>query len=296
MTAVAMGHYLDLALSATLLGGLYAIMAYGLGIIYGVLRVVNLAHGGLIMLGAYLTWELFTRLHLDPFLALPIVFAVFAVGGTLLYRLLVSRLPRGAAGGVQSLLLLFGVWLLLQNAAYQIFGGNTVAVRTTYSTNSLLVLGGYYSIDRILIFVLAIMMFLILEIMLKHTYLGKSIRAVAQNSNSCLLVGIDVERVYSITFAIGCGLAGLAGGVAATLFSFNPAFGSNELLKSFAIIVLGGLGSIVGMLAGAFVLAFTEIFSSLIMPDYLSGAVAFVLLVMVLIFRPSGLFGYKVLS
>ena len=291
-----MSQYIDLAIATVLLAGLYAVMAYGLGIIYGVLRVVNLAHGGLIMLGAYLTWILFTRLGIDPFLSMPIVFAVFAGGGALMYRLLVRHLPRGAEGGVQSLLLLFGVWLVMQNIAYEAFGGDTVAVRTSHATSSLAILGNYYSVDRMGILGVAIVLFLLLEMLLKHTYLGKSIRAVAQNPSSCSLVGIDVERTYSITFAIGSGLAGVAGSVAAILFSFNPAFGSGELLKSFAIIVLGGLGSVVGMLVGALILAFTETFSGLVIPAYLSGAIGFVLLVLVLIVRPGGLFGQKVQS
>lgn len=289
-----MSQYIDLAISAVLLAGLYAVMAYGLGIIYGVLRVVNLAHGGLIMLGAYFTWILFTHLSIDPFLAMPIVFVVFSLGGAAMYRLLVRHLPRGAEGGVQSLLLLFGVWLVMQNIAYEAFGGDTVAVRTSHSTASVAVLGNYYSIDRIGILGVAVGVFVLLQVLLKHTYLGKSIRAVAENPRSCLLVGIDVERTYATTFAIGSGLAGVAGSVAAILFAFNPAFGSGELLKSFAIIVLGGLGSVVGMLLGALVLAITETFSGLVMPTYLSGAIGFVLLVLVLIVRPSGLFGHRV--
>src|SRR6516162_7995832 len=136
-----MRQALDLLVSAVLLAGLYATMAYGLGLVYGVLRIVNLNHGGVIMAGAYAGFWLHEAFGLDPYLSLiPVSIAAF-VFGVITYRLLVRRLPRGAAGGVQSLLLLFGVWLLLRNAAYLIFTGNDQTVRTTYSTHALTVFG-----------------------------------------------------------------------------------------------------------------------------------------------------------
>lgn len=291
-----MDRLLPLAISALLLAGLYSAMAYGLGLIYGVLRVVNLAHGGVIMAAAYLTWVLNTTFGLDPYLAIPIVVTVFFGLGVALYKGLVRFLPRGAAGGVQSLLLLFGVWLIIRNAAYLLFTGNDQSVRTSYSTASVDILGGSYSLNRILVFVIAVVALAALYLLLQRTYTGKAIRAVAQNADSCTLVGIDVERVYALTFGLGTALAGLAGLLASTIFAFNPAFGSGELLKSFVIIVLGGLGSVVGIALGAVVLAFAEVFSIFVVPSFLSAAVGFVLLVVVLVFRPGGLFGQRVLG
>ncbi|HET6922342.1 MAG TPA: hypothetical protein VFI16_04255, partial [Anaeromyxobacteraceae bacterium] len=126
-----MDRFVDLTISAILLAGLYATMAYGLGLIYGVLRVVNLAHGGVIMAGAYLGWVLHGRLGIDPYLSIPLVVAASFGLGVVLYRLLVRHLPRGAAGGPASLLLLFGVWLVLRNVAYLLFTGNDQAIRTS---------------------------------------------------------------------------------------------------------------------------------------------------------------------
>jgi branched-chain amino acid transport system permease protein len=134
---------------------------------------------------------------------------------------------------------------------------------------------------------------LALHVLLQRTFLGKAIRAVAQNPDSCTLVGIDVERVYTLTFGIGAALAGLAGLLASTLFAFNPAFGAEEVLRSFVIIVLGGMGSVVGIALGALVLAFAEVFSIYLVPSYLTSAVGFVLLVVVLVVRPNGLFGRR---
>src|SRR6266498_3963396 len=274
-----MGEALTLAVSAVLLAGFYAAMAYGLGLIYGVLGIVNVAHGGILMAAAYLAWQLFTRFHVDPYLSIPVALVVFFLVGVAIYRLLVRFLPRGPAGAVQSLLLLFGVWLIIRNLAYLLFTGNDQAIRTRYSTSSITFLGDSYSLHRFL----------------TRTYWGKAIRAVAQNPESCTLVGIDVERVYVLSFGLGTALAGLAGVLASTLFAFNPSFGASELLRSFVIIVLGGLGSVVGIALGAGVLAFAEVFSIYIVPSYLTSAVGFVLLVVVLVLRPGGLLGQRVL-
>jgi branched-chain amino acid transport system permease protein len=289
-------EFVRLSVSALLLAGLYAIMAYGLGLIYGVLRVVNLAHAGVIMAAAYLTWVFHNRLGLDPYLSIPLVLLAFFGFGVVLFKGLVRFLPRGAAGGVQSLLLLFGVWLLMRNAAYLLFTGNDKAIRTGYSTKSVSLLGTAVGLNRVIVFLIAIVVLAALHLFLTRTYSGKSIRAVAQNPDSCTIVGIDVERTFAITFGIGTALGGLAGLLLSTIFAFNPAAGAVELLKSFVIVVLGGLGSVVGIALGALVLAAAESFSILVMPSYLTGAVGFVLLVLVLVVRPSGLFGHRVLG
>jgi len=287
---------LDLTVSAVLLAGLYATMAYGLGLIYGVLRLVNLAHAGVIMAGAYLGWLLHLELGLDPYLSIPLVAGASFALGVLLYLALVRHLPRGAAGGPSSLLLLFGVWLVLRNAAYLLFSGNDQVIRTTYSTRSLPLLGGFVSLNRVAVFAVAVVVPISLHLLLKHTFAGKAIRAVAQNADSCTLVGVDVERVYALTFGLGTALAGLAGLLSATLFSFNPAFGAGELLKSFVVVVLGGLGSVLGTGLAALVLATVEVFAILVLPSYLTGAVGFIMLVAVLVLRPGGLFGQRVLA
>lgn len=290
-----MEDVLTLAVSAVLLAGFYAAMAYGLGLIYGVLRIVNLAHGGIIMASAYLTWQLFTRFAIDPYLTIPIALVVCFLAGTAIYYCLVRFLPRGPAGAVQSLLLLFGVWLVIRNIAYLLFTGDDQAIRTTYATSSAKILGEHYAVSRIVVFVISVVALFVLHLFLTRTYWGKAIRAVAQNPDSCTLAGINVERVYVLTFGLGTALAGLAGVLASTLFAFNPSFGAGELLKSFVIIVLGGLGSVVGIALGAVVLAFAEVFSIYGVPSYLTSAVGFVLLVVVLVLRPGGLFGQKVL-
>jgi branched-chain amino acid transport system permease protein len=291
-----MARFIDLALSAIMLAGLYATMAYGLGLIYGVLRVVNLAHGGVIMAGAYLGWVLFERWGIDPYLSLPVVIVASFGLGVLMYRLLVRHLPRGPAGGPASLLLLFGTWLVLRNVAYLLFTGNDQAIRTSYSTASVMFLGTHVSVNRLAVLAIAVVLPILLQLLLKRTYTGRAIRAVAQNADSCTLVGVDVEKIYALTFGIGTALAGVAGLLSATIFSFNPGFGSGELLKSFVVVVLGGLGSVLGIGLAALILAIVEVFAILVLPSYLTSAVGFVMLVVVLVLRPGGLFGQRVLG
>ena len=293
-----MGRLAELIIDSILLAGLYATMAYGLGLIYGVLRVVNLAHGGVIMAGAYAGWWLHTAFGIDPYLSLLPVGAASFLVGILMYRGLVFRLPRGAAGGVQSLLLLFGVWLILRNIAYLLFTGNDQTLRTSYSTRAVTLAGELVSVNRLAVFGVAWVILIILHILLTRTYVGKAIRAVAQNPDSCTLVGIRVERIYSLTFGLGTALAAIAGLLGATLFPFNPGFGSGELLKSFVVVVLGGLGSVAGTAIAALILAVAEVFPTAIpgFPTYLTAAVGFVLLVLVLVLRPGGLFGQRVLG
>src|SRR5215467_10221251 len=260
-----MQEALTLAVSAALLAGFYAAMAYGLGLIYGVLRIVNLAHGGIIMAAAYLTWQLFAKFAIDPYLAIPIALVVFFAVGAGIYYGLVRFLPRGPAGAVQSLLLLFGVWLVIRNVAYLLFTGNDQAIRTAYSTQALQLAGTSTSVNRLAVFAVAVLVMVGLHLLLTRTYVGRAIRAVAQNPDSCTVVGIDVERIYVITFGLGTALAGTAGLLAATIFAFNPTFGAVELLKSFVIVVLGGLGNVLGTAAGALVLASVEVFAILFM-------------------------------
>src|SRR5437763_14958859 len=147
-------------------------MAFGLGLIYAVLRVVNLAHGGVIMAGAYAGWWLHESFGLDPYLALLPVSAAAFLLGMVMYRALVYRLPRGAAGGVQSLLLLFGVWLILRNAAYLLFSGNDQTIRTPYSTRAVSLAGAFLSVNRVAVFVLALLVLLALHLLLTRPCLG----------------------------------------------------------------------------------------------------------------------------
>lgn len=273
---------------------LYATMAYGLAVIYGVMRIINLAHAGLMMLGAYATLALFTRFGLDPFLSLLVVGPLFFLIGVVLYRLVVRRLPRsGATPSMESLLLLFGVWLVLQNLAYVIWTGDTQSILTSYTMKSVPVLGVRVGVPSLFVFAGSVLSLVFLNVVLRATYLGKAIRAVTQNRDAALLAGVDADRISAMAFGLGTAFAGVAGGMLSSLYAFTPDFGRSFLLKAFCIIVLGGMESVTGVAAGALVLAFLEnaLGSWTTLPTSLQDAASFTLLFVTLVAFPQGLPG-----
>jgi branched-chain amino acid transport system permease protein len=284
----------EVLLNTLLAAGLYATMSYGLAVIYGVMRIINLAHAGLMMLAAYVTFSLFTRYQLDPFLSLVVVIPLFFVLGVLLHRFVIRRLPRTAGTPtMQSLLLLFGVWLVLQNLAYAIWTGDTQSILTEYTLKSVTLLGVRVGVPNVLVFAVSAVSLLALNFVLKRTYVGRAIRAVTQNRDAALLAGIDADRLSAITFGAGTAFAAIAGTSLSTLYAFTPDFGRSFLLKAFCIIVLGGMESFTGVAAGALVLAFLEnaLGAWTQIPTSFQDAISFTLLVLVLVAAPQGLPG-----
>jgi len=273
---------------------LYATMAYGLAVIYGVMRIINLAHAGLLMLGAYVTLSLFTRFSLDPFVSLLVVGPLFFALGVALYRLVVRRLPQsGATPSMESLLLLFGVWLVLQNVAYLVWTGDTQSILTPYTLKSVPVLGVRVGVPSLFVFAGSVLSLAFLNLVLRATYLGRAIRAVTQNRDAALLAGVDADRISAIAFGLGTGFAGVAGGMLSSLYAFTPDFGRSFLLKAFCIIVLGGMESVTGVAGGALVLAFLEnaLGAWTALPTSFQDAVSFTLLFVALVVFPQGLPG-----
>jgi len=281
-------------INSLLAAGLYATMSYGLAVIYGVMRIINLAHAGVLMLGAYATFTLYSRFGLDPFLSLVVVIPVFFGLGILLYLTMVRRLPRSQAGpSIESLLLLFGVWLVLQNLAYAIWSGDTQSILTGYTMKSVVLLGVRVGVPSIAVFAVSAASLLTLQVILRRTYLGRAIRAVTQNRDAAMISGVNADRISAVAFGIGTAFAGAAGTLLATMYAFTPDFGRSFLLKSFCIIVLAGMESVAGVAAGAFLLALLESvvggYSSL--PTSFQDALSFTLLVIALVAFPQGLLG-----
>ena len=278
-----------LLVGATLLAGLYATMSYGLALIYGVMKIVNLAHAGVMMWGAYVAFLFIVQFGGNPFLAPLLIVPVFFVLGMLLQRYLVRRVMYVPA--ISSLLLLFGLWLIMQNISYLLFSGDTRAITTPYTLLTFEVRGISISVNRLVVFIVGILALLALRQFLGHTYTGKAIRATAQDGDASKLVGINTDRVMEITFGLGTGLAGLAGSLMALIFAFDPDFGRSHLLKGFCIVVLGGLESMVGVALGSLVLAIAEALSVLWIMPAMQDFVSFVILVLVLVVMPGGMAG-----
>jgi branched-chain amino acid transport system permease protein len=273
--------------SAVLLAGLYATMSFGLSLIYGVMKIVNLAHAGVMMWGAYGAFILIARLGGNPFMAPIFIVPVFFVFGIFLQRYIVRRIIY--APPISSLLLLFGIWLIMQNISYLVFSGDTQAITTKYTLLTFKVSGISISVNRLVVFVVGILALIALWQFLGRTYMGKAIRATAQDSDASKLVGINTERIMEIAFGMGIALASLAGSLMAMIFAFDPDFGRSHLLKSFCIVVLGGLESMAGVALGSLVLALAEALSVLWLMPALQDFVSFALLVIVLVVLPGGM-------
>jgi len=278
-----------LLVTALLTAGLYALMSYGLALVYGVMRIINLAHAGMMMLSAFVVLELNRRFGFDPIVGSVISSVLFFFVGIALYRVAVRRVV--GAPPIASLLLLFGVWLCIQNAAYLIWGSEDQSIVTPYTYATIDIGNLKIAVTRVIPFVVSLVALGVLSWFLQVTFLGKAIRAVSQNKVSAQLVGVRSDRVAAIAFGLGSALSALAGGLLTLLFSFNPDFGGTFQLKSFAIIVLGGLASFPGVALGALVLALVESFSILI-PGWRASLVnllAFSILVGGLVLLPGGM-------
>ena len=282
---------LNLFIAALLLAGVYAVMSVGMTIIYGVMKIVNLAHAGFLMLGAYFVYELYTRLGIDPLLGVFLAFPVFFFIGMAVHRILVRRIPTSDQPTLTSLLLLFGLWLVLQNLGYLVWGNSDRAILTPRTLEVLEIGPIGFPTVRLVVFGVALGALAGLEFVLHKTWFGRAVRALMQNSDAGRIVGINVDRTARIAFGVGIAFSGAAGGLLAMLYSFSPDFGGPFLLRAFVIIVLGGLESFAGVAVGSLVLALVETFSILALPASYQPAIAFSLLVVALVVLPGGVAG-----
>jgi branched-chain amino acid transport system permease protein len=272
-----------------LLGGVYALFAAGLNMIFGVLRVINLAHGELMMLGAYTTYWLYAEWGVNPLITLPVSAVVIFALGAVIERSLIDRLVNQPL--LSSLLLTFGLSTLFMGLALYFWTANFRSV--PYLTGSIEILGLDISKSRLVAFVIAVGVTGATYAFLRYSTYGKAIRATAQHAEVAQVCGIDVRRVRWVTFGIGSGMAGVAGSLVAMIFTVSPEMGRAFIGRAFAIVVLGGLGSFVGAFAGALLLGVTETVTAYYTDTQISEAVAYAVLVIVLLIRPSGLFGAK---
>ncbi len=281
--------FLNLLIAALLLGGIYAVMSVGMTVIYGVMKIVNLAHAGFMMLGAYFAFELYQRLHINPLIGAGLAFPFFFLVGMLVYWTLVRWLPRSNEPTLASLLLMFGLWLVLQNIGYLAWGNTDRSILSPLTFSVIHVGPITISTLRLAVFVAAVASVGFLELVLERTWFGRSVRALIQNPYAGRIVGVDEQRTARLTFGLGIAFAGVAGALLATLYSFDPDFGRPFLLRAFVIIVLGGLESVSGVALGAIVLALVETFSIIFVPAGYQTAISFGLLVVVLIVLPGGI-------
>jgi len=278
-----------------LVGALYGLAAVGLSLVFGVTKFLNVAHGELLMLGGYAGFWLFQLLKIDPFLSLPLSILFLVVIGVVLYQLVfvhMVKLPEEAK--IKNTMLVgFGLSLILQNAALRLWTADDRGITTDYSRIAFTILGTRFPIIRVASLVISLVALLALHQFLQRTYAGKAIRATVEDWEAASLMGIDVHRIYLLSFLIGAGLAGVAGSLVSVGYSIAPSMGLEWTLKALIVMVLGGLGSFVGTFVGGIVLGLTESIAGLAISGSYREVVGLALFILVLIFRPQGLFGAK---
>lgn len=283
--------FLQVALNGILLGGLYACMAISFSLIWGVLNIINLAHGSMMLVGAYVTYTLHSRFGLDPVLTIPFSATALFVFAYVLQRLVFNRVVMTSI--FLTLILTFGLDMMLINFNIAMFTADVRSITTWYSGAALEIGGIRLAYTRILVFALALTMTLALYVFLKWSRVGHAIRAVAQDPNAAQVMGVNTQRVYAVTFGLGAAMAGATGSLLTIVYAFSPVIGDPFTLKSFVVVILGGLGNMFGaLLAGIFLGVAENIVSAFIHPGY-RDAVSFCLLVAILVLRPTGFLGRR---
>ncbi|NYT16409.1 MAG: branched-chain amino acid ABC transporter permease [Methanomicrobiales archaeon] len=271
-------------------GCIYILLAIGLNLIFGVMKVVNFAHGELLMLGAYITFTFYALSGFNPYVLLAASVPTLILAGIIIERLCFR--PILGTGKLNEIFISIGLIYIIQNAAALIWTDEWRIIHSPYEKITISIFGVNMPLDYLIIIITTILILIVLYLFLRKTRLGKAMRATSQNRKGAMLMGINVERMDMLSFGIGAGLAGAAG----TLWVvsgqvFNPYMGSIPAIKAFAIVIIGGLGSIPGAIIGGLIYGIAENFAIFTLGGAWKDAVSFIILILVLIIRPTGIFG-----
>jgi branched-chain amino acid transport system permease protein len=287
-----MGLWLDLTVAGLITGGMYALVAIGLNLQYGLMRVMNIAHGEFLMVGAYLAWWAYTTTRLSPLLTLPVVFVALFVIGLLVYRVCFRRIAREAPAvevlESRSLLVGFGLMFLIQNAAFLVWGADLRGYE--YLAQPVEIAGARFGANRVVVFAFAVAISLVLLAILRFTLLGKAVRAMMQSPAGAQLVGIDTAVLHPVVFGAGLALAGVAGALLSMIYEISPSMGEPYTVTALIVITLGGLGSAPGSLIAGLLLGLVETFGTHLSNPSLKMLLSYGVFVAVLLVRPRGLF------
>jgi branched-chain amino acid transport system permease protein len=285
------GFILAGVLNGLLAGGVYVLVAVGLTLIYGVLHIINFAHGSLLMLCMYAVFFLWKLAGLDPYMSLPLVVAGAFVVGFLLYRGLIGRFSHGRDENI--LLITLGVSIVADNGALLFFGGNTETVDVPYAGQIIELGVAFLPLAKVISFGAALLICLALGLFMAKTDTGKAIRAVAKERQGARLAGIDVEKIFAISYGIGIACLGAAACLLMPTFYVTPQSGYAFVLVAFTTVVLGGMGSFVGAAIGGFLIGVTESLGGLLLGEQLGQIGISLIFILILLFKPTGLFGSK---
>jgi branched-chain amino acid transport system permease protein len=290
-----LGSWLELVASGLITGGVYALVALGLNLQYGLMRVLNIAHGEFLMLGAFLTWAAHTQLGLSPLLMLPVAFVLLMALGMAIHRLTFRRLARTSPSldvfEARGLMVSFGLMFLVQNCAQLLWGGDLRGY--DYLADPVAVGGAQFAANKLLLLALALAISTALIVVLRKTLYGKGVRALMQSPTGAQLVGIDTERLHPLMFGIGLGLSGVAGCLLSMTYTISPSMGEPYTVTALIVITLGGFGSMAGALAGGLALGVIEAVGMHFTSPSLKSLLSYGIFIAVLLWRPNGLFTRK---
>jgi branched-chain amino acid transport system permease protein len=281
--------FLQSLINGILLGGIYASYSAGFSLIFGVMGVINIFHGEMVMLGAFLTYWLFTLFHIDPFLTIPLSFFSLFVFGYLVQRFVIHRVAESPP--MISYILTFGIHLIIAYSALWVWTADFRTVTTGYSGLNANVGGVIIPYARLATFGLALIVVAGLYFLLNKTETGRAIQATAQDKEMARLMGVNITRTHALTFGIGAAVTGVAGSLISTYFIIFPQMGLSYTIIAFCVVVLGGMGYIPGALWGGLILGVVQSLTATYLNAGLSGALTFILLFIMLIIRPAGIAG-----
>ena len=277
--------------SGLLFGGVYSLMAVGLTLIFGVMRVVNFAHGDMMVWGMYLAYVLATRAGVDPYVSFLVCAGALFALGLAVQRGLVDRIVD--APHEMQILLMLGVALVLENVALLAFGPEPTRVRSPLASATLWLGPVFVDVARLVTFLVAVALTTALWAFLFRTDLGRTIRAAADNTYGALVIGTDVRRVYAVAFGVGAASVGAAGALVSPILPFQPPTGLSLSVASFNIVIIGGMGSLLGAFVGGLLVSLAESLGAVFLKPSLKELFSFSLLIVILVFRPAGLFGRR---
>jgi branched-chain amino acid transport system permease protein len=280
---------LQVVINGLLLGGIYALVAIGLTLIFGVVRVINFAQGEFLMIGMYAAFWLFHLVGIDPYLSLWfITVAVFALG-MLTQKVIIRPLQNAPSSAL--IFATFGLSIVLQNSALMLWKSDHRAIQTAYS-NAVFLLGDLViNVPRLVVLLVTIAIVIALFLFLQRTYFGKAMTAVAQDREAAMLMGVDIHKVYRVAFGVGVGLEALAGALLIPIYSAVPTIGFHFCIIAFVVVVLGGMGNMFGAFIAGLIIGLVEAFSGFFISPQLQAALYYVIFVVVLVIRPQGLLG-----
>ncbi len=278
-------------INGLLIGGIYTLVACGLTLIYGVLHIINFAHGSMLMLAMFGVFYLLTKLGIDPYVSLLIMVPAMYVFGYALYKGLIGKLASGKDENI--LLITLGLSILIENLALMFFKGDTRTITVAYSDTMVELGPTLVPLPKLISFVAAMVLCAVLGLVIQRTDIGKAIRAVARERVGARLVGIDVDRVFAISYGIGLATLGAAACLLMPIFYVSPTTGHVFVMVAFTVVVLGGMGSFLGAVVGGLIVGLTESFGGLFLGESLGQIGISLIFILILLFRPSGLFGAK---